>query len=129
MARPSSATELGLGLVSALAGGDFARMAETLAPDVHMRGLLPSGPVEVSGATALATKYADWFGSAEKLELVQSGSDEVADRLHVTYRLRVRRPDDGWKLVEQHLLCAVSEQQIVDVGLICTGFRPDPSAT
>ena len=127
-ARRTSATELGLRLVEALAERDFARIADALAPGVRMRGLLPSGPLEVCGAAAVAARYSAWFGSAETVELVQSASDEVADRLHVTYRLRVNRPDDGWKIVEQHALCALDDGRITALDLVCTGFRPDPSA-
>jgi hypothetical protein len=127
--RRSSATELGRELVAALAERDFPRLAGTLAPDVRMRALLPLGPVETSGADAVAARYSAWFGSADVFELVRSDSDEVADRLHVSYRLRVKRPADDWKLVEQHLLCALDADRVTEVDILCTGFRPDPSAT
>jgi ketosteroid isomerase-like protein len=123
--RRSSATDLGATLVSALADRDFDRLAGTLAPDVHMRALIPPGPVEVRGAEPAAARFASWFGEAEGLELVQSGSDEVGDRLHVFYRLRVKRPDDSWKLIEQHLICAPVEGRFTALDLVCSGFRPD----
>jgi hypothetical protein len=127
--RRSSATERGAALVAALAERDFPRLAGTLAPDVRMRALIPPGPVEVSGAGAAGERFATWFGGAEEFELVRSGSDEVADRLHVSYRLRVRRPGDPWKLVEQHLFCALDSGRITNLDLLCTGFRPDPHLT
>jgi SnoaL-like domain len=111
-------------LVAALAGRDFEQLAGTLAPDVHMRALIPPGPVELSGADAAAAKFSAWFGDAEELELVRSGSDAVADRIHVFYTLRVRKPGDAWKLVEQHLLCALDDGRIAALDLVCTGFRP-----
>jgi SnoaL-like domain len=119
---------LGEGLVSALAARDFSRLAGTLARDVRMRALIPPGPIEVSGAEATAAKFSAWFGGAEELELVHSQSDEVADRLHVSYRLRVRRPGDSWTLVEQHLLCVLDDERIAGFDLICTGFRPEVDA-
>ena len=77
------------------------------------------------GADPAAARYATWFGEPSRVELVQSGSDEVGDRLHVFYRLRVKRPGDAWKLIEQHLFCALDEGRVAAVDLVCSGFRPD----
>lgn len=121
----SSATDLGATLVAALADRAFDRLAGMLAPDVRMRALIPPGPIELSGAESAAARFASWFGETEGLELVRSGSEEVSDRLHVFYRLRVKRPDDPWKVVEQHLICAFGDGSITAVDLVCSGFRPD----
>jgi hypothetical protein len=111
--------------VGALTERDFGRLAGTLAPDVRMRALIPPGLVELSGAGPAAARFASWFGELNGLELVRSDSDEVGDRLHVFYRLRVRRPGDAWKVVEQHLFCALDEGRISALDLVCSGFRPD----
>src|SRR5205085_1520824 len=84
-------------------------------------GLNPPGPIEVLGAEAVAGKFATWFDSAERLELIQSVSEPVADRLHVSYRLRVRRAGDPWNVVEQHLLCAHDGGRITALDLVCSG--------
>jgi hypothetical protein len=123
--RPSSATDLGATLVAALAERDFGRLAGMLASDVRMRALIPPGSVEVSGAEAAAAKFASWFGQAEELKLLRSGTDEVSDRLHVFYRLRVKRAGDPWKVLEQHLFCALDDGRIAALDLVCSGFRPD----
>jgi hypothetical protein len=123
--RRSSATDLGATLVAALVDRDFDRLAGTLAPDVRMRALIPSGPVELSRAHAAAARFASWFGEAEGLELVRSACDEVSDRLHVSYRLRVKRPGDPWKVIEQHLFCALDGGRITALDLVCSGLRPD----
>jgi hypothetical protein len=120
----SSATEPGAALVAALAERDYGRLAGALAPDVRMRALIPPGLVELSGAGHAAAKFAAWFGEAEALELVDSGNAPVGDRLHVFYRLRVKRSGDPWKLVEQHLLCTLDDGRISALDLVCTGFRP-----
>jgi hypothetical protein len=124
-ARRSSATDLGAMLVAALTERDFGRLAGTLAPDVRMRALIPPGPLELSGAEPAAARFALWFGESDGLELVHSGSDEVGDRLHVFYRLRVKRPGDPWKVIEQHLFCALDDGRITALDLVCSGFRPD----
>jgi hypothetical protein len=124
-ARRTSATDLGAMLVAALTERDFGRLAGMLAPDVRMRALIPPGPVELSGAEPAAARFASWFGESEELELVHSGSDEVSDRLHVFFRLRVKRPGEPWKVIEQHLFCALDEDRITTLDLVCSGFRPD----
>ena len=121
----SSATDFGRELVGALAERDFARLAETFAPDVRMRALIPPGPVELAGAESAAERFATWFGGWDALELVQSGIDEIGDRVHVFYRLRVQRLGDAWKVIEQHVFCALAEGRIVALDLVCSGFRPD----
>jgi hypothetical protein len=121
----SSATDLGAMFVAALAERDFGRLPDTLAPDVRMRALIPPGPVEISGAEAAAAKFSTWFGDAEELALLRSGSETVSDRLHIFYRLRVKKPGDFRKIVEQHLLCTFEDDRITTLDLVCTGFRPD----
>jgi TusA-related sulfurtransferase len=50
--------------------------------------------------------------------------DRVADRLSVSYRLRVLG-EDGWRRVEQHLVAAVGEGgRMETIDLLCSGFRP-----
>ena len=127
--RQSSATDLGDAFVTALVDGDAPRLAGTLAPDVQMRALIPPGPIEVLGAEAVAGTFAAWFGSAERLELIRSASEPVADRLHVSYRLRVRRVGDPWKVVEQHLLCAHDGGRITTLDMVCSGYRPEYAGT
>lgn len=90
-----------------------------------MRALIPPGPIELSGAEAAAAKFSSWFGDAEELELVRAGSDTVADRLHVFYRLRVKKPGELRTIVEQHLICALEHDRITALDLVCSGFRPD----
>jgi hypothetical protein len=126
--QPSSATDPGNALVAALAERDFPRLADMLTSDVRMRALIPPGLVELSGAEDAAAKFSSWFGNAEALEVIRSGSETVADRMHVFYRLRVKKPGDVPKLVEQHLLCAFDRDRINALDLVCTGFRPDNAA-
>jgi hypothetical protein len=127
--RQTSATNLGDVFVTALVDGDTPRLAETLAPGVQMRALIPPGPIEVLGVDEVAGKFAAWFANAEQLELIRSVSEPVADRLHVSYRLRVRRAGDPWNVVEQHLLCVHDGDRITALDLVCSGFRPEYAAS
>lgn len=123
MPRTSSATDAGDRMIAALARRDFRRLAATLTADVHVRALIPPGLVELSDAEAAAARFSTWFGDAEEFEVVRSGSDAIADRLHVFYRLRVKKPGSVPKLVEQHLLCAFEGDRINALDLVCSGFR------
>jgi hypothetical protein len=127
--QPSSATDPCTALIAALAARDFPRLADTLTPDVRMRALIPPGLVEISGAEAAAAKFSSWFGNAEAFAPIRSGSEAVADRLHVFYRLRVKKPRNVPKLVEQHLLCALVGDRINALDLVCSGFRPDDAVS
>src|SRR5262245_43797497 len=112
MPTTTSATEAGGRLITALAGRDFSAFADVLAPDVRMRALIPPGLVELVGAQAAASTFASWFGDAEEFELIHSGRDTFADRLHLFYRIRVTKPGNVPKVVEQHLLCALDGNRI-----------------
>src|SRR6185503_18791598 len=125
MMKPSSIPYAASGLPGALVTGDFHRLTTMFVADVHMRALIPPGPVELSGAAAAAAKFASWFGGSKRLELVRTGSDEVGDRLHIFYRLRVKRSDDPTSIVEQHLFCSLDEGRITALDLVCSGFRPE----
>jgi len=127
--QPSSAIDVGDALVTALAERNFTRLANTLAPDLSMRALIPPGPIDLIGAETAAARFSAWFGSVDELDLVQSGSDEVGDRLHVFYRFRLKRSGDSWKTIEQHLFCAVAGGRITALDLVCSGFRPEAADT
>ena len=123
--RRSSATDLADALVGAIAERDFDRRAGTLAADVRMRALIPPGPIDLSGAKPAAARFATWFGDSDALELVRSGSTEIGDRLHVFYRLRVKRRGDPWTVIEQHLICSSENGRLAALDLVCSGFRPE----
>ena len=115
--------------MAALAARAFPRLVDTLSPDVRMRALLPPGLVEISGAEAAVAKFSAWFGDAVEFDLIDSGSDAFSDRRHVFYRLRVRKPGNVPKLVEQHLLCAFAGDRIDALDLVCSGFRPEQASS
>ncbi len=119
----------GRAFVRALSARDFEAVRAMLADGVRFRMLLPRGPEEVRGADAAAQTFARWFG-AHVLEVEASAVDGVADRLSVSYRLRVRG-EEGWRQIEQRLFAAVGEGgRMETIDLLCSGFRllPEPAA-
>src|SRR4029453_4497099 len=69
----SSASDLGTGLITALAQRDFPQLANTLTPDVRMRALIPPGPIEVLGPEAVAAKFSSWFADTGGFGVICSG--------------------------------------------------------
>jgi ketosteroid isomerase-like protein len=119
--------DLGARLVGAVATQDEAALAECFVPDVEFRALIPPGLRERTGAVEAAALISQWFGDSTGLHLLDSHSDEVGDRLHVSYRFAGVEEGKAY-VVEQHLFCTIGDGKIMRADLLCSGFRP-PSAT
>jgi hypothetical protein len=117
------ATTVGTRLVDAIAAQDEAAIAACFAPDAALRGLTPPGLRERSGAVEAASLIAGWFADSTELSLVTATTDEVEDRLHISYRFRGVEEGEPF-LVEQHLYCSVEADRITHADLLCSGFRP-----
>lgn len=117
--------------IEALADRDFVRMAATLGSAVRFRALLPPGPMGWEGPEAVAGAFRSWFGEASDFELVDATVGEVAGRLHLSWRLRVRPAPFGmgedWHVIEQQAYADATET-IEALDLLCSGFRPDGMA-
>jgi hypothetical protein len=111
-----------------LATQDFARLRAALAADARLRGLLPGGPREWTGAEKIAEVFGRWFGGTEDFELVEAAAGEVGGRLHLHWRLRLRaeRLGTGWFTVEQHAYADADEDgDIAQLDVLCTGYLPE----
>lgn len=109
-----------------LAAQDFARLGEALTAQVRVRGLLPGGVQEWTGAEAAAHTFARWFGDTEDFEFTGSGVGEIGGRLHLHWRLRLRaeRLGAGWFVVEQQCYADTGEDgRLARLDLLCTGYR------
>jgi hypothetical protein len=69
-----------------------------------------------------------WFGEAARFEVVDATVGEIAGRLQMTWRIRLRPAPfdigDGWHLIEQHAFADVTET-IRTLDLVCSGFRAE----
>ncbi len=117
--------------LEALANRDFDALARTLSNDVRFRAMLPPGAMDWTGAPEVAAVFRSWFGSADDFEIVDATVGEVAGRLHLSWRVRVRPAPfdigDGWHVIEQHAY-ANAVDTIDALDLLCSGFRPDRSS-
>ena len=96
---------------------------------MELRALIPPGLRERSGAADAAALVASWFADSTELDLVDSSTGEVGDRVHVSYRFE--GVEDGeLYVVEHHLYCIVDERGLIErVDLLCSGFRPRHGGT
>lgn len=105
---------------------DYERLAATLHHRVRFRALLPRGPAEWHGRAEAADVFRSWFGQSDRFEVVDATVGEIAGRLQMTWRIRLRPAPfeigDGWHVIEQHAFVDVGESiEVLD--LICSGFR------
>ena len=114
--------------IDALGRRDFTRVERCLDPGVRFRALIPPGLREAADAAGVAGHLRSWFGGADELEMVASVVEPIADRIRISYRLRLHR-EDGWSTVEQQAFCDLADDRITRLDLVCSGIRPEaPSA-
>jgi hypothetical protein len=117
--------------LESLTARDYDRLATTLAPDVRFRALRRGGPSEWHGRAEATDAFHSWFGEADRFEVVDATVGEIAGRLQMTWRIRLRPAPfdigDGWHLIEQHAFADVAET-IETLDLVCSGFRAEPTS-
>jgi hypothetical protein len=112
-------------LIDALARQDFSSLGHALDDDVHLRALVTPGLVELHGSEAVVDKFRYWFGDTDGFDLLDATIGEVAGRLHLSWRVRLRAPrlGEGWRVVEQQTYLTSGESgRIARLDLLCTGY-------
>ncbi len=127
-ANPVARWSIGGVFLEALATRDYPLMESALAPAVIFRAMLPPGPMNQQGPTAVADAFRSWFGDAEDFELIDATVGEVGRRLHLSWRLRVRPAPfgigEGWHVIEQQAYADAADT-IQTLDLLCSGFHPE----
>jgi TusA-related sulfurtransferase len=111
--------------LESLATQDFERLEALFSPQVRFRALIPSQTCEAKTAEVATGWLRRWFGQADTLQVLQSGATQVCDRLSLSYRLRLHETTAGWQIMEQQAYCEVQDGHIIDIWLLCSGFRPE----
>jgi hypothetical protein len=114
---------VGQAFLSALARRDFAELALCFATEARFRALVPSGVREGTGPQETIAWLRRWFESADLFQLERTALDVVVDRLHISYRIRVRK-EGVLYLIEQQAYCEAANGQLNAMNLVCSGFRP-----
>lgn len=127
--RPNreSVPEVGDRFFNALIARDFPALASCFDKNARFRTLLPDGFQEGFGATEPGSNFQDWFGSADRIELLGGGVDTIGDRLHLTWRLRVHEGASR-SVIEQQAYATVRDGRIAEFDLLCSGFRVEQAA-
>ncbi len=114
--------------VRALARRDFETLERLFDARVRFRAIVPRGLREAATAEDAVGWLRTWFADADSMELLGSDTATVADRTYLRYRFRVHKAGRV-TLIEQHGYADVADSRIVDLSLLCSGFRPaDESA-
>jgi hypothetical protein len=112
-------------LVAAIAAQDEAAIAACFAEDAEFRALSPHGLRERSAGADAGALIAMWFGDATELDLAETQTTGIGDRLRISYRFTGGENGEPF-VVEQHLFCTVRDARIAQADLLCSGFRPPP---
>lgn len=110
----------------ALAARDFAALRVCFDDSVRLRGLIPDGLRERSGADDAVALFRDWFGACDPIRTVEMQSERVCDRLRIAYRFHLVEGGE-WSDVEQQAFCSLDAGRITAIDVLCSGFRPLPA--
>jgi len=124
-ATKADGLEIAERFLHALRVRDFQQIEACFHPEVRFRALVPPGVRDATGASEATSYLRRWFGDSDVHELLTSAADQVADRLHITYRFRTHDAD-GWFEVEQQAYSTIADGRIQEMDLLCSGFRPIP---
>ena len=112
----------GVALIEALRRGDLDAVRDLLAPDIHLRGLLPDQTMEADDRDAAVALLAAGFvnEAMERLEVV--ATDRIGTRDLVAYRAQWSTPETGRKVFEQHAFYDTdAEGRISWMHVLCSG--------
>jgi TusA-related sulfurtransferase len=125
----STALHVGEAFLTALTTRDFGAARELLAPDVKFNMLVPIGELTEGDADSTIGRFQSWFAAADPFRVESANAREVEGRAAVTYRFMLNR-QDGWRVIEQHMMLNVADSRITGIDLLCSGFRPiaEPAA-
>lgn len=120
--------KIGDQFLTALAAREFAALIPCFADDARFRALLPSGLREATSSDEAARCFQEWFGAADRLELLGSRFEAIADRHHLSWRFSVHR-DTRRQVIEQQAFATIRNGRFVEFDLLCSGYRPEESTS
>jgi len=108
--------------LEALARQDWAVVQSLLDHSVAFRVLTPRALREADDDASAIAWLARWFGDADELTTLRSEVSAMHDRVSLSYRFRVHK--DRWYVIEQRGYADVVNGKIMNLNLVCSGFRP-----
>ena len=110
-------------LAALVAQRDLERLGTHLTDQIRLRALLPGGPIEEHGRSAVLKKFDEWFGDYRTVVLEDAAGELVGDRLLVHYRLGFDPDSDPRALTQTWVSSVGPDGLIFRIDLVCSGFR------
>lgn len=109
--------------IDGVAARDYRTIEAQLAPELKFRGLTPPALREATTPAGASAWFERWFSDATEYAMVSSSVEPISDRVRFSYRLEL--VEDGAAVVmEQYGFCAVEDDRITALDLVCSGSRP-----
>jgi hypothetical protein len=123
--RSATDRSLGTELAHAIAAQDARTLRGLLSTPVTFRAVTPHRFWDAETAMGVVDVILGvWFGSDKQVtDMTSLATDNVRDVQKVSYRLRVSL-ESGPSVIEQVVYYTESKGVIVDLRLMCSGFRP-----
>ena len=106
-----------------VADRDLDELGTRVTDEVRLRALLPGGPIEEHGRTAVLEKFDEWFGEYHTVVLEDAAGELVGDRLLVHYRLGFEPDAEPRALTQTWVSSLDADGLIFRIDLVCSGFR------
>jgi hypothetical protein len=116
---------LGIDLSHAIARQDAKALRSLISTPVTFRAVTPKRFWDAETAVEVADVILGvWFGPDKQVtDIASLETDSVGDVQKVSYRLRVDL-ESGPSVIEQVSYYTEADGKIVDLRLVCSGFRP-----
>jgi hypothetical protein len=116
---------LGIDLSHAIARQDAKALRSLISTPVTFRAVTPKRFWDAETAVEVADVILGvWFGPDKQVtDIASLETDSVGDVQKVSYRLRVDL-ESGPSVIEQVIYYTEADGKIVDLRLVCSGFRP-----
>ena len=114
--------ELALAYLDAVVARDYEQVEALLADDFRLRDLSPPGFTEVKDAREALSGMREMLDMFETVRLVESEAYENGAVTYLRARLHFVHPEAGERMLEQHHLLTIAQDQIGAIDELCTGF-------
>ncbi|MEV6060487.1 nuclear transport factor 2 family protein [Nocardia asteroides] len=124
--RRSTESPVDQAFLAALIRRDFSAMTACLSPDVRLRGLIPPGPFDATGAEPVIERFRGWFGGPDTFAVVDSGREPRGGKLALHWLVRMVPAHDpgAARIAEQRVFLTVDHDRITSIDLLCSGWQP-----
>jgi hypothetical protein len=117
-------TDVGTRFLAALSSRDYDALATCFAAHGTLRGIVPPGLREADGREAIVERFRLWTDDIEDYELADSEATSFADLLRLRWVVQGVDPELGLNAYEQTAYAEVTDGEIVQMRLACSGHRP-----